>query len=470
MSAAIIAILLLLVLLAVPYLHSAVVPMDEGSLLVYPSLVAHGAVPQRDFETMYGPGNIWVLALVFRFVGASVIAERSVGLVYRAGIVLAIFLLGRSRGTLVALTGGILAAALTLSIGLPAYAWLGAVALALFSAYFAIQARHVFLAGLLGGFALLYRPDLVLAIAAIALVLPTWRYVKGLLVGLSPYVVHVSLIGPITAFRRMFVSPVLQSAPRRLPLPLGTSLFWAIVAPILCFVVIGLLQARNEGSRNLLALALFTAGLLPQALQRPDSFHLVAVGCVSVSLIPLYVGSFPAISAGPRGVLLGLLIAIGLVPLVGVGLRVSGGTFTQTGFPVTNQSRTVYVLTEGEQEELSTLMAKVDQLSKPGDRLFVGPRDLTRTVDNDTFLYFLLPDLTPASYYLEMNPGSANRPGSGLAQDISSADFVILTNRYKNWDEPNASRVPGSIEPELVIQQRFCSVIQTSMWELLQRC
>ena len=57
-----------------------------------------------------------------------------------------------------------------------------------------------------------------------------------------------------------------------------------------------------------------------------------------------------------------------------------------------------------------------------------------------------------------------------MAQDISSADFVILTNRYKNWDEPNASRVPGSIDPELVIQQRFCSVIQTSMWELLQRC
>jgi hypothetical protein len=59
-------------------------PMDEGSLLVYPELIGRGALPYRDFETFYGPANLYVLKTVYSFFGINVIIERSVGLLYRA--------------------------------------------------------------------------------------------------------------------------------------------------------------------------------------------------------------------------------------------------------------------------------------------------------------------------------------------------------------------------------------------------
>jgi hypothetical protein len=46
--------------------------MDEGMLLVYPELIAHGKLPYRDFETFYGPGNLWKLAGSYAVFGAQI--------------------------------------------------------------------------------------------------------------------------------------------------------------------------------------------------------------------------------------------------------------------------------------------------------------------------------------------------------------------------------------------------------------
>src|SRR2546423_3952960 len=58
-------------------------PMDEGMVLVYPELVAHGQLPYRDFETFYGPANPYTLAGAFSAFGTNIFTEPSVGLVYR---------------------------------------------------------------------------------------------------------------------------------------------------------------------------------------------------------------------------------------------------------------------------------------------------------------------------------------------------------------------------------------------------
>ena len=57
-----------------------VIPMEEGSVLVYPERVLDGAIPNKDFETMYGPGNLWFLAGVYKMFGTTVVVERTVGL------------------------------------------------------------------------------------------------------------------------------------------------------------------------------------------------------------------------------------------------------------------------------------------------------------------------------------------------------------------------------------------------------
>ena len=102
------------------------------------------------------------------------------------------------------------------------------------------------------------------------------------------------------------------------------------------------------------------------------------------------------------------------------------------------------------------MLADLDEFSKPGDRLFVGPADLRRTNYCDTFLYHLAPaKLRPASYFLEMNPFSANRPDSRLARDVASADWLILNRAWDTWSEANRSTENGSNAPNEVVASQF---------------
>jgi hypothetical protein len=96
--------------------------------------------------------------------------------------------------------------------------------------------------------------------------------------------------------------------------------------------------------------------------------------------------------------------------------------------------------------------------------------NLRLTNYNDSFLYYLLPDLRPASFYTELNAGTANAPHSGLAEDLHRAQFLLLTTRYDNWNESNASRHPGSPAPLAVVRSEFCAVAQVASYSLLRRC
>jgi hypothetical protein len=104
---------------------------------------------------------------------------------------------------------------------------------------------------------------------------------------------------------------------------------------------------------------------------------------------------------------------------------------------------------------VTALLQELEKSSVPDQRLFVGPADLRRTNYNDTYLYHLLPKLRPATYFLEMNPGSANRLGSRLTHDVESADWLILNRRWDVWNEPNRSREFGSDAPNGVVRERF---------------
>src|SRR5205823_1767502 len=94
-------------------------------------------------------------------------------------------------------------------------------------------------------------------------------------------------------------------------------------------------------------------------------------------------------------------------------------------------------------------------LAPKGGRLFVGPGDLRRTNYADSYFYFLLPNLKPASYYMEMSPGTS-QPNSGLAEELRHADVLILDTAYDAWFEPNDSVKYGSNKPNEVVRAEFC--------------
>src|SRR2546430_12659076 len=81
----------LLALALWPSFQSPAPPEDEGIALVYPEMFLKGRLPYRDFETIYGPGNLLVLSTAYSLFGANIFVERAIGLVYRLVILLGIF-------------------------------------------------------------------------------------------------------------------------------------------------------------------------------------------------------------------------------------------------------------------------------------------------------------------------------------------------------------------------------------------
>src|SRR5438067_8669343 len=69
-------------------LHAAGPAMEEGFMLVLPDRVLHGAIPNRDFLWLYGPGALWVLAAVYKVFGTHLLVERIAGLIQIAGMAL----------------------------------------------------------------------------------------------------------------------------------------------------------------------------------------------------------------------------------------------------------------------------------------------------------------------------------------------------------------------------------------------
>src|SRR3979411_682058 len=81
-----------------PAFQSPGMPMDEGIALVYPEMFLKGHLPYRDFETIYGPGNLAILSTAYSIFGTNIFVERAVGLIYRLTRMPAIFCVGDRLG------------------------------------------------------------------------------------------------------------------------------------------------------------------------------------------------------------------------------------------------------------------------------------------------------------------------------------------------------------------------------------
>lgn len=467
-----IGLLILLIPFSAAYQHGGG-PMDEGTLLVYPEMIQRGAIPYRDFETFYAPANPYLLAGVYTIFGMNIIVERTVGLLYRAMILGALFGLTRRWSTSIATGCMLLVGLLLLPLGVVAYAWFGAMACAL--SFIWIMATpggkwQCLGGGLLAGLALSFRADAGPAVILAALVLlqplslrQRASFVMGAVMGLVPFAVLFLVAGPEQMINNLFLYPVIFSGPaRRIPLsaaePFLVRLFFLQVLAAATNIAVGIWAVRSRPrerrGRVLLALALLGAGVMPQAWQRLDLWHVLFVAFLVVGIWPLTLfsvaslrsGKFPPfwIAVGPT---LAVAVLVGAIapPLLQLtvaafrqGLQTipAGSAFVHKGersFPVPAQRA----------ESLSRILDKLERLSKPGERLFVGPADLRRTIYCDTFIYHLMPKLRPATYFLEMNPMSANRPGSRLASDIASADWVVLN---REWDLQNKWNPPANYD------------------------
>jgi len=421
------------------------------------------------------------------------------------------------------------------AIGLTALAWVGAVGLALLGLLAGLEARRAtddrragrlaVLGGVLLGLALLFRLDLVLAIGlGIILLLRGMdthrvrRLLAGLAAGVSLYVIELATSGPGHVIRGIILDPIVYlRGGRRLPIPPSWShldgflqragaleqLSWPIPSPTtaqqLFFWFVILLGSvatlvgvgtwafrRDTGSfraRVLLVVALFSVGLLPQGIQRVDSTHFAWVGCVPLGFLPVALFEL-ARRRWPRAGTRGLALASGSGVLAILFFVLPFFTFRwytdyslqsigihRTAHIIERNGRVFYYGKKDRADAAQLVIDEAARISKPGDRLFVGPKNLRKTPYSDAYLYYMLPELTPATYYIEMDPGVANANGSRLADDLASADVVILSSIWDNWDEPNDSRDLGSRKPEEVLKRDFCHVANyLDRYDLYRRC
>jgi len=468
--------------------------MDEGALVAYPARVLDGAVPHRDFLTFYGPGNLWVVAGAFATFGESVETERAVGMLYRLAVVVGLFLLGlRIAGVAGATLAGLVAAVRMGEELVWAYATYGALAFGLLgialTAWAATTARGRLVAvglvagGVAGGMALLVRFDFAPAVVLGALPLLTlarararWWWAGGFLGAMSLYVLHAALVGPERIAR--VVSDLVASGPgRELPIPRpwlypGTLLALSGLVLLLFLGVGAVLWRRKQYEpvpQVLVAVALFDLGLVPYALSRADAFHVRPVALVPMSLLPAFalfvVGAAVTRPAVRRAVAAGVIVAASLA-------IVDYGDFTLDRAREARHFRDAYRGFYDDDSRLaaSAMVNRARALARPGESLFVGPQDLRRTNYGPTYMYFLLRELRPASYYMEMNPGTANGEGSGLADDIRGADWLILTSEWDDWNEPNESMDFGPSEPNEVVRDDFCLRLERGQYRLYERC
>ena len=494
---------LLIIALVLPMWASFEQPglsMDEGALLVYPEQVLDGKLPYRDFETFYGPANPLLLSATYASFGPSVISERAAGLVYRLLILVALFGLVQRWDLTLAAGCTTIAGILMMPTGLGAFAWIGAVAAGLLSIWITSQinsTRGAFLGGLFSGIALLFRPDLApavcISILPLALLMSPrqrWNYVAGLTSALLPYLALTIAAGPREMLNNLFLFPVVYSSPgRHLPISsaepyvqrlLALHLIALIINSAAAFILIR--RSRTDvSSRLLLSLSLLALGLTHQALQRLDFGHVAPAALVSLTVLPASTFALYRMArdldAGWRAgiisaasVCLALLLVVPQLRIITIRnfLDSLNGNVRYAIF-VQNGDRSFPIFSPRLAANAADVIDRLNQAATPGQRLFVGPADLRRTNYNDTFFYHLLPQLRPATYFLEMNPWSANRPNSRLASDVASADWLVLSRLWDKWDEPNESAKFGSDAPLRVVEQKFQLCFRNAAYSVYRR-
>src|SRR5687768_1341254 len=134
---------LVLAALALPKLptHTNPAPaMDEGLLLVEPERVLEGDLPNRDFESFYGPLNTYALAAVYAVAEPDVEVERAVGLLYQLAIIAGVFALASFGGVVLAVAAAVIAAAILFTQGLTAFAYFGGLAVAILGLFALMRA------------------------------------------------------------------------------------------------------------------------------------------------------------------------------------------------------------------------------------------------------------------------------------------------------------------------------------------
>ncbi len=497
-------------------LHSGAV-LEEGLVLTEANLVAHGSIIYRDFNYMYGPAGLWIVAGAFKLFGSSLATERIVSLLFALATVMAVWLLGNRYSLWLATISAVVCtvglSAQYESGGAYAWPWRFALCFSLFAIYLLTTDKYgrykaPFIAGLLVSAAVLTRFDFAIGLFPVVVIYffrmkckQRLRLFFGLTVAPIGYLYQFVVAGPSATFYQLFINPQRELPGNALPIPPPTTYLagwfdrltstlnkapWftsGVSDPvqlniwfyfdILSYIVIAtllvyLFRTRPKGDKpmTLLSLFVFSVGLAPSTFQRSDVYHIMSLMIVLSVVLVLAFGEFMPFNRNWKGSMVIVTLAfVILTTLVAPNFYAAQWAFeldteiglaSQPPFFVSNYGHEFIYGDKLSASQIQSMLNYVDSISKPNQTLFVGTSNLSRTPVNDVELYYLLPQLKPATYFIILYPDIALHHAKHMASDLKTADYVILDSKYKNWSEPNESVLYGPRNSMNVLANDFC--------------
>ena len=471
---------------------------DEGLAVYGADRILHGDMPYRDFWALYGPGDFYALALMFKLFGSSLLVERFRALgVTVAVVVLSYVIAGRFVQPKWALFAPLFIAIWLYEPGAGpdiAIVMLGLLSL-LFLLNYLSSKRSLFLvlAGLTVGITALFRPDqglLSLAATLVPLMLfARWRGAKDskarpmqawkagailfsaaaivtvpVAVWLIKSVPHAYLTDefftyPVKVYPKVrslpFPTPIASlSALRSSPLPkyLYDSMYQLrFYYPILVFVgaVVVLIRvflrrktaALGGDFYGMMALLAYGLAFLAHTMIRADSVHLRGAAAMAAVLMPAVVYRVGK-SRAWKAVLWVLIVLTGFPTAY---MAVESGRRSldlhETGFAF-NIERARGIQANPYAGRYEDLVRYIQDIVPEGGKIFVGNMRHDLIFANDSMLYFLA-NRQCATRYNDLVPGTANTEPvqRQIISDIQRNHVKLIVLRIP-WlsDEPNDSR------------------------------
>lgn len=458
---------------------------DEGVMLTGAALVQDGALPHRDFWTLYPPGQFAVLAGVFDLLGATFESAMLLdALVKGAVAALAAWHAIRLAGLRAGLATWLLSTLWMWSLGgfraLPTLPATGLVLAAIAAASTERWNRtRAALAGAWVGAAVLFRHDFGIPVALVLAVMlggrsrftgvRTSSHLAGFAVGAAAIALPPLLwiaAGDAQAFLEDLVGfPVTRyAAVRALPYPpFDSGRARAPVATVLWLVpfylhflvgalaLVGSIRDRRSDGRAFRVVLLTLAMLVLSAkgLVRPRSAHLLPVTVLTFTLVPYLLARHWNWASGRRWRVLVTVSA----------LFVLGGAFARPLLDDLAAGRltAAWQLRAGcvpravgarLSSEQCAALRYVRERTRPDEALFVGTTRHDRVFAGDVAFYFLA-ERRPATRYYELHPGVTT---TRLAQEeivrsleAQNVRSVVLFDGFDDRREPNESSASSGI-------------------------
>ena len=463
---------------------------DEGLILTGAMRVANGEIPHRDFYANYGPAQFYVVALLFKLFGPSVMAERLWDFAIRAAIATLGFVAVRSCCRPAAAFAAYIACLIWLAaFGSPGFPLFPAVLFALAATLLVAsgegQPARIVAAGVCIGLTALFRYDVGgLAGAALMALLvvaaarrgngfwrapssPPWLFAAGAAAIFGPVALAYLLAGgPISAFiHDVFYASTYYPQMRSLPFPSLDAIWKAPVASMVYFppaaiVLAFALAAPGRSERPLgwiiLGFAALGVALYLKGWVRMSVIH--ASGAIIVALILLPMLWKRGSGAPVRRALVVVCTALAAVPtffaLQATVVTAKGNLpflaefFLRgaSGCDAPVQLRPVACIHIGEAR--AATIKFVAQHVPEGERLFAGTTRHDKIFVNDNLIYFAAGRL-PATHWHHYDPGLQTRADiqAEMVAELQrqSVRIIVLSPEWDNVMEPNASALSSGV-------------------------